>query len=199
MRKSQLSKSTILNSLKRGNYTIMYEHECGCSHYWTTQDGELRNDYSPDVCWEGNVLYVYGTPIAQSIRYEGRSILVDTITINDIPDTIWDDMGISEMRKQGESGNSPSHDEREREALIDYLTDLKSDGWRMYRDDERGFANEYTLYLASPGKSHINLHTGEPIDVTELDEITDVEDFASQHLYSGDAATQAYNSTVVLK
>ncbi len=144
------------------------------------------------------MLYVYGTPVAEYIRYERPNVLIDTITTADVPDEIWDEMRMSEISERGE-GVNPSHDQLEREALIDYLTGLKSNGWRMYRYDDRGFANEYTLYLISPDSARREPNSGETIDLDTLDEIADVNDFAAQHLYAGDAATEAYNQTIVLQ
>jgi hypothetical protein len=117
-----------------------------------------------------------GQVIAENIRYQGRNVLVDGLDTDDIPDEIWDQMHMSDMVGQGESANCPDHDARRREALIDWLGGC---GYILDRDDERGFANEYTMILR---------------EASEGDESTlTAEEWADQYLYAGDSATQAYN------
>jgi len=193
-----MKKQDIINALKKGKYEIRREYDCDCRMNWLIKDGQLYNDYYEDSCWLGNILYVKRVPIAQYIRYEKPESLIDTIAVSDIPDEIWNDMMISEIRTRGE-GINPLHDKKERQSLIDYLTNLVSQGWKMYIDSLRGFANEYILYLVSPGSSLQDPVSGVAVNLERLSEIKDVEKFAIAHLWEGDSITDSYSSTIVLE
>ena len=64
-----------------------------------------------------------------------------------------------------------------REALVEYLMDC---GYELDRDDNRGFANEYTMILRDTGDR--------PEEPTE----DEAEEWADAFLYSGDAATESF-------
>lgn len=113
--------------------------------------------------------------MAQYVRYQGGQVLIDGLSIDDIQDEIWGEMKISDMVEQGDSGCSPTHDRR-RESLIGFLMNC---GYELDRDDDRGFANEYTMILRD---------TGEEVENSE----EDAEAWADDFLYDGDPTTEAY-------
>jgi len=192
-----LNKQNIIAAIRKGRYTIKKEYDCGCQMNWLiTKDGELQNDYNSDECYLANVLYVKGKAIAQYIRYGKPEVLIDSICVADIPNEIWNEMMISEIRTRGE-GINPLHDKRERESLIDYLTNLVSQGWMLYRDNLRGFSNEYVLYLISPDSSLQIPGTDEKININVLKKIG-ITEFADSYLWEGDQITDCYASMIVL-
>jgi len=193
----KLNKNEIITALENGDYYISYnEYDCGCQINWEIKDGRLENNYNADSCWEGNVLFIGNTPIAQWIRYEKPEVLIDDININDIPDEIWDEMRMSDVKLRGE-GVNPAHDKKVRESLIDFLTILISQGWKLYRDNLRGFANEYVLYLISPKSSLQDPDSGEKINIERLKKIG-IKEFVDGYLWEGNPLTESYVSTRVV-
>ena len=91
------------------------------------------------------------------------------------PDSSWPD--------------NDDHDAKLRKTLIWYLIDHVEQGGKLYRDNERGFANEYECILVMPDST-------DEID-DSWDEL-EPEEWASEFLYKGDAATEAYNSHRVI-
>jgi hypothetical protein len=179
-----------MKKLESGNYNIRYTDDCGCSIDWDIVDEGVQPDISSDACYESNLLSVDGEDIAEYIRYDGLKMLTDTIDRDDIPDRIIDEMRLSDMCEQGDSGNGETHDNNLRNTLIDWLSERVDEGYKLMRDNERGFANEFTVLLVSPGA-----------DADEIDEDWDTltpEAWAREYLYSGDAATQAYNGCKVI-
>lgn len=176
---------TMREKMATGEYTIEKRSNCNCSFDWDIRDGQLDDGCMSDECWEGNVLVIDGFDIAESIRYGESRVLADALKYDDIPDNIWDDMRMSNMVQQGESPNSDAHESSKRDSLIDYLSSLIDDGYRLMRDNQRGFANEYTCILVRPGTGDEDINDG-------WDEL-DAETWADEYLYNGDAATQAYN------
>jgi hypothetical protein len=179
-----MTKQELVKALENGEYKVAHESECNCSYDWHIEDDQLVNGVSSDGCWEGNILYIGDTAIAQAIRYDRPEPLIDGLSRKDIEEASGDediisDMEMSEMREQGESGQSEEHEEHERESLIEWLMQC---GYELDRDDERNFSNEYTMILRK-------LADGATATVTR----SEAEEWADQFLYSGDAATQAYN------
>lgn len=173
-----MNKETIISALASGKYKITYEQNCGCRFGWHVDSQyHLDDDCDSDECWEGNVLYVYGEPIAQHIRYESREMLTKLICEDDIPDEIWDKMSMSDISQRGESANCPEHESNRREGLIDWL--MEQDEYELDKDDKRGFANEYTVILRRSDNP----------DATIRDQAVK---WADAYLYAGDAATDAY-------
>ena len=169
---------------EEGKYYIEHAEDCNCSFKWDIDgNGELVDNVDSDACWEGNVLYITGEewndgePVAEYIRYEGLRILHNSVEADDIPDHIKDEMRMSDMKEQGETGNPKCHDTFRREALVEYLMDC---GYELDRDDNRGFANEYTMILRDTG------------DRSEEPTADEAEEWADAFLYSGDAATESF-------
>ena len=164
----------ILEKIESGDYQIEHDKNCGCTFSWEiNRSGELIDNVDGNECWQGMVLYVVGIdePIAQTIQYEHCEVLAEGLDEDDIPDEIWDAMKID-----GDETN-PAHENSRRDSLIDWL--LNSD-YILDRDDDRGFANEYTMILRDPA---------------EDDESTlSAEEWADCFLYDGDSATVAYTS-----
>jgi hypothetical protein len=185
-----MKRTEIIEALEAGNYKIEHEEDCGCSFDWRINRGNIEEIGEGNECWEGNILYIGDEMIAQSIRYQGRDILTPEISEDDIPDEIWDEMGISDMVEQGESANNDTHERNRRDSLVDWLNGLVAQGYRLMRDNDRGFANEYTIILVRP-----NTDDGET--GVCWDEI-DAEQWATDYLYDGDAVTEAFNSAQVI-
>lgn len=183
-----MKASEIITALDAGDYRIEHAENCNCSFNWRIYGKNIEETVFGDECWEGNTLYVGNEPIAQDTLYEGREVLTDGITEDDIPDDIWDEMGISEMVERGESANNDTHESNRRDSLIDWLNELVKQGYRLMRDNDRGFANEFTSVLVSPDTD---------TDDNDWDERT-AEQWADDYLYNGDAATDAYNSVMII-
>lgn len=172
----------ILDALAAGNYRIEYEDNCDCTFGWDVVAGGMDDGCHSDNCWEGNILYVGDTAVAQHLRYEGREVLVDGVDDDDIDEDIWDAMDVGgDIVERGDSGNCASHDANRRDALISYLLEC---GYVLERDDEQGFANCYTMILREP----------KPGEVYTPPTEAEAAEWADGYLYSGDAATEAYNS-----
>lgn len=177
-------KDNLKTALEAGEYKIEHNEDCNCSFDWRIIDDTIEDNADGNECWEGKSLMVGNELIAEYIRYDGLKIHAD-IDEDDIPEAILDDMRISDMVEQGDSQNPSIHEDRRRKSLIDWLTD---EGFRLYRDNERGFANEYKSIIVTDPDAHIN---------PDWDERTP-EEWANDYLYRGDAATQAYNSVEVI-
>ncbi len=186
-----MKKQKIIEALAAGNYKIEHREDCNCLFYWDIDGDTITDNCQGNECWEGNVLIVAGEEIAESIRYDTSRVLTNEIDSDDIPDEIWDEMGMSDMVEQGDSANNDTHERNRRDALICWLEQLVTDDkYRLMRDNERGFANEFTVVLVSPD--------ADPDDIgDDWDELT-VEEWADQYLYSGDAATQDFSGCKVI-
>lgn len=181
-------KYRILKALADGTYEITHDEECGCSIGWEIRGEELICDVDTDCCWEGNILYVDGEAIAEYIRYEGLRVLSDDIDADDIDEEIVDQMQISDMVERGESANNDAHEAKAKAALIDFLTDQIAAGARLYRDNERGFANEFTSIIV---RADSDVEPGDDWEEQSP------EEWADDYYYSGDAATESYTSVSV--
>lgn len=179
--KPEEDRAEIINKIEAGEYKIEHEEDCGCRIDWEIDaNGELIEEIDSDCCWEGNILYIGDEAIAQSIRYEGSEVLVDGIDRDDIPDDIWDEMRMGEMVERGQSPNCDTHEANLREALIDWIMESN---YVLDREDERGFANEYTMILREVAEGETA-----PAITREA-----AEEWADRFLYRGDAATEAFN------
>ena len=182
-----MEKKEIIAALQAGSYEVRHEQDCGCTFNWRVAgrvlaadiiEEELIDDCETDCCWEGYVLYVAGEAVAEHVRYEARRVLAAGIAEDEIPDDIWDKMRMSDIVVQGESPNCDTHETTRREALIDWLMVGKYD---ISRDDVRGFSNEYSVILHAREKPKKNSRQASVR-------------WANDILYSGDAATKAYNN-----
>lgn len=165
----------IISKIESGDYKIEYAEECNCSGIWSVERGELVFEPGNDVDWEALVLSVDGAIVADCIRGGDRHVYVDGVTESDIPDDVWSQMRLPEILNSGEVGNQ-EHDRKMRETLIDWLM---TGDYSLAKDDERGFANEYTMILTE---------TSESVTVTR----EQAEAWADDYLYRGDAATEAF-------
>jgi hypothetical protein len=186
-----MTRQDIITALEAGDYRIEHAEDCCCSFDWDIDGDTITDNCNSNECWEGNVLYVDDEMIAESIRYGESRTLTDLIDGDDIPDEIWDAMRMSDMVQQGDSTNTDTHDRIRRDTLVDWLAWLVTDnGYRLMRDNDRGFANEYTVILVSPD--------ADPDDIGDDWDILTPEQWADDYLYNGDAATEAYNTCLVI-
>lgn len=180
-----MNREKIIAALESGDYRIEHDCECNCSvDDISTEQGV---EVSGNECWQSNSLYVDDVLIAEYTQYDGRNMHTDEIDADDIPEDIWGEMSI------GDTEDNPSHDvERIILAHLQYL----GDGWTFYRDNLRGFANEYTIILVAPGIESVD---GKNISelAADWDTLTAAE-AAHKIAYNGDAATTAYNSVRVI-
>lgn len=165
-----------LEKIEAGQYSIEYIGECGCYFDWDIRDGSLDDGVSTDYCWEGYGLFVDGEIVAEWVRYEAPNVLLDGLEVDDITDDIWEQMRMSNILQRGESANCEEHNHKRREALVEWLMDC---GYGLDRDDERGFANEYTMILRDFTQSVKNSRE-------------DCERWADEFLYEGDPTTEAF-------
>jgi hypothetical protein len=166
---------------------ISTEHECCCNISWDISNNELTPEISSDVCWVGHVCRINDEPIVEHLYGESANVLVEDLSIDDIPEEILDKMELCDLSFN--MGTNPSHEERKEEALIKFLQEKEADGWKLMRDNERGFSNEYTCVLVSP----------ESIDEIDPDwDELEADYWASEFLYKGDDATQAFTSFKLL-
>ena len=168
--------SEIVSKIIAGDYEIRHDHCCECRFDWHIENDSLVDSGESDCCWEGFILSVDNTPVAETIRFEGREVLIAGLSAADIPDDVWDQMKTGDFVEQGESGNSAQHDQRQRAALVEWLIDC---GYELDRDPMRGFANQYTLILRETQKANTNSRQ-------------DAERWADGFLNLGDEATQQY-------
>ena len=84
-----------------------------------------------------------------------------------------------------DSGTVPEHEKKSEKALIEFLEEKEKEGYKLMRDNQQGFSNQYTCVLVSPDSI-------DEID-EDWDELT-AEEWASEFLYRGDNATEAFNS-----
>jgi hypothetical protein len=174
----------IINKIEKGEYKIEHASECGCVFDWSiiknnpySGRDELDDGRDVDECWEGMRLIVDDEWIAVRERFtETRTVFVDGLGEDDIPDEIWDKMGMSAVAERGESGDGEQHDYRRRASLIDWLME---GNYSLDRDDQRGFANEYTMILRA---------NDQPVEITP----ERAAEWADDYLYAGDAATEAF-------
>jgi hypothetical protein len=171
-----MNANEILEKIEKGEYSIEYIENCGCNFYWhITRDGRLDDDADGNDCWTSNALYVDGELIAEYVRFDGWKVYVDELDIDDLPLEVINTMVMRDYVEQGEIVND-EHNNRARETLIDFLME---GNYELGRDDERGFANEYTMTLKP---------VASPIEVTR----EEAEQWADDYLYNGDAVTEAF-------
>ncbi len=185
-----MEKNEIIAALENGNYEIKHDEDCSCSFDFRIDGDQIIEDVDGNECWEGMILYVGGEMIAEKIRFGESHMLTDAINPDDIPDEIWDKMRMSDMVERGESANNDTHEANRRESLVYWLNGLADKGYRLMRDNDRGFANEYTVILVSPKT--------DPDEIGDDWDELDAEKWADEYLYNGDAATEAYNSAKVI-
>ena len=185
-----MEKTEIIAALESGNYEIKHAEDCSCSFDFRIDGDQIIEDVNGNECWEGMILYVGGEMIAEKIRFGESNMLTAIVGADDIPDEIWGKMGMSDMVQRGESSNNDQHEANRRESLVAWLEELVGEGYRLMRDNDRGFANEYQVILVSPET--------DPDEVGEDWDELDAETWANEYLYNGDAATEAYNSARVI-
>ena len=196
-----MDAAKVRKAINSDEYEVREGSDCGCSIRWEIERGELVcNVYSDDACYTSQVLVIDGEDVAEYVRYEG----LQRYEVDDYPDdydgeddedSLKDDVRdlirMGEMTERGDDPNGPAHAEKVADALKDYIETLEADGWTLYRDNVRGFANEYDCILVAPnaGQDEIN---------DDWDEL-DVETWCKEYLYDGDAITEAYNGIRVIE
>jgi len=176
---------TIIEAIKSGDYSIEPEENCGCAFAWKIMDDTIMDDGEGHECWIGATLIIAGEPIAEFIQYDGRRVLVPGISADDIPDDIWDAI------KCAIPPEPHNHIANSRESLEEWLADLCAQGYRLYRDPQRGFANEWRIILAAP--------TVSAEDISDDWDVLSPADWATDYHYSGDAITDVRIFVVVLQ
>jgi hypothetical protein len=186
-----MTREEIIKEIEDGNYEIKHEEDCSCSFDWRIEGDHIDDGCWGNDCWEGNILYIGDEMIAQSIRYgRNREMLTDVIDEDDIPDEIWDEMRMSDMVEPGESVNNDTHERNRRATLIEWLTQLVDEGYSLKRDNERGFANEFSVILVSPD--------ADPDEINDdWDDLT-IDEWANDFFYCGDAVTQDFSGHKVI-
>ena len=176
----------IISKIEAGEYNNERRNECGCSISWAIDGEELRPEIHSDACWVGNILVIDGEDVAQHVYGEGFEWLVtldeDCDEFEDIEDKIKDELNLFDSDAEGAFED---HDEKLKKTLIDFLEEKQSEGFKLMRDNERGFANEYECILVSPDETD---------EIAEDWDDLEAEEWASEFLYQGDAMTQAFNS-----
>jgi hypothetical protein len=165
------------------DYEIRHDQSCCCHTTWglpTYDPDRLTEITDPDDCWVCNILVVDGVDVAQYVQHEGMEMLVDDISVHDLPEVIVEAMTISD------DDDNSDHASNRRDSLVDYLRELESHGYRLMRNNDRGFSNEYTCIIVAPD--------ADPDDVSDNWDDLSADDWADEYLYGGDAATQAYVS-----
>ncbi|NSW52973.1 MAG: hypothetical protein HPY85_10750 [Anaerolineae bacterium] len=167
----------VIQSLEAGNFQVVPISNCGCRFDWHIEEGDLVDGFEEDDCYEGFALMVDETLVAEHTRYSPLMLYVNGMSETNIPAEIQKAMR-SPALQRWETGNPVVHEERRREALIAFL--MKGE-YELDRDDERYFANEYTVILRE-------LPDGASVPVTREEAKAWADDF----LYRGDSSAQAF-------
>lgn len=180
MASSENHKKQILAAIAAGDYTIRTDRDCCCNHDWHIDDNDqLTDDLDASDCWVANALVVGGEDIMYSVvGAETQDVSGCSITLDDLPAAVAREVVIHD------DAENALHTARTRESLIEWLREQVAAGYRLMRDPQRGFANEYRMLLVAPGAE---------VD-EDWDDIATPEQWADGHLYNGDDATQACNS-----
>jgi len=173
-----MERNKVIQSLEAGNFKVMPISNCDCRFDWHIEGGKLVDGFDEDACFEGFALVVDEVIVAERTRYNAPNFFVNGLSEQDIPKGIWEQMQPPTVVQRWETGGPPEHDARRREALIAFLME---GGHELARDDERGFANEYTMILREPPD-------GVFVSVTR----EEAEAWADAFLYRGDATTEAF-------
>jgi hypothetical protein len=173
----KLTRDQIIDALGSGNYEINTDSACDCVVSRIDEHGQI--DLDSNECWYARALYIDDELIAEYIQFDGLKMHTDEITDADLynMDEIMDELQIND------TDDNPSHDMTR--ILEDYF-----DGYpeaKFYRDNARGFANEYEIIADLEGNA-------DPEDINDEWDIIDAAEAAREIAYDGDAATQAFNS-----
>jgi len=168
----------VIQSLEAGNFKVEPVSDCNCTFDWHFESGKLVDGCDGDDCYEGFTLLVDDDIVADRTRYNAPNFFVNGLSEKDIPEGIWEQMQPPTTVQRWETGNPAVHDARRRDALIAFLME---GGYELARDDERGFANEYTMILRE-------LPDGVFVSVTR----EEAEAWADAFLYRGDQSTEAF-------
>lgn len=168
----------VIQRLEAGNFKVVPVSDCNCTFDWHIEEGELVDGCDGDECYEGFALLVDDDIVADRTRYNDPNFFVNGLSESDIPEGIWEQMQPPAVVQRWETGNPVVHEERRREALIAFLME---GGYELARDDERGFANEYTMILRE-------LPDGVFVSVNR----EEAEAWADAFLYRGDQSTEAF-------
>ena len=172
----------IIENLKNGNYTIEPYNSCDCYVADITNNGGIIID--GNECYRSNSLEIDGVQIAYYTQFDGLTL--DQVERDD-HDIIWDYLDESGILTK--LSIPDDYDDHDMESMVrDYLETLKTP--KFYRDDKEGFSNRFEIIIDEDGS-----HTDQLQD--NWYEIS-IDDAAWGIAYKGDAATQAYNSFLVL-
>lgn len=170
-----MDTNEVISKIEQGQYEIEYAEKCNCFGGWSVERGELVFALGNDIDWEAMSLVVDGEIIAERIRDGERHVYVDGLGWDDIPEKVWEEMRLPEVLNRGDEANG-EHARKMRDTLVEWLME---GNYELDRDDERGFANEYTMILRE---------VNEPVEITKQQ----AEKWADDYLYSGDAATDVF-------
>jgi len=177
--KNKLKK--IEREILSGNYDVERRSSCDCSVDNISEDYGVT--LSGNECWIVKVLYIEGIgDVCEYIQFAGVHSLIDGISNSEIreilPDSVMDEIRVDD--------DDTNHDDDAMAAMIEqYFDDFPSA--KYYRDDKRGFANEYCIIFSKNGK------TEKKEEWEEISKEQAAEDIA----YSGDPTTDAYNSVEI--
>jgi hypothetical protein len=174
------TKEEILKAFETGNYNIEHDSTCQCE--CTGFENDEINISCGGECWQTNTLIIDGEIICYKTQFESIEIddkYKNIIDYDDIPNEIDEEITIKDDEE------NPSH--RVSEMVKSYLETLKNA--KFYRDNMRGFANEFEIIIDENGDCE---------EINENWDEIDLDEAASSIAYDGDAATQAYNSVRVL-
>lgn len=177
----KMTRDQILKELESGRYEIETNSTCDCEIDRINEDGSI--DYTGNECWHARALYIGDELIAEYVQFNSLTMHTTAMTKQDIVDNyyLFARMHISDNDK------NPAHDpERILSDYFEYYPDAK-----FYRDNERGFSNEYTIL--------VDLNGNVDDDINDDWDVIDADEAAREIAYNGDAATQAYNKLRLLR
>lgn len=201
MKGNTMKATRVREVLDHRDYEVREDSDCCCCICWEIKEGGLLCNISSSGCYSSRVLVIDGEDVAEFVRYAGLQLY----EIDDYPedyegeddnDSLRDDVrGLIQLGEMVPRGfpppPGPAHARAVRDSLRDYIESLVADGWRLYRDNERGFANEYDCVLVSPDVL--------PCAIDDDWDTLDVESWCAGYLYAGDPSTEAYNGIRIVE
>ena len=142
-----MDKAWLASHLSAGDYIIEQGCDCCCDITITpgAEDGDVQVTASD--CWVADELYIDDHLAASVDIHHGLTSHIDGITRIEMRDALTD----HHIELTDHDGINPSHTAAIRQAWIDYVDDHKSAGGLILCDDERGFANEFTVIFSPSG------------------------------------------------
>lgn len=144
--KDIITSEQITEEIKKGNFKIETTSACDCV---IDEIGERYGvEISCNECWHQRALIVNGAEIAIYVQHNNGIEEGSNCPDNFDPCDLYDIEEIETKLIIGDNEENPSHNPQK--MLEDYLTGLAEKGYKFFRDDLRGFANEYKIYIVAP-------------------------------------------------